>query len=43
MHADIVVPYHDRGFFDRHPDGTVGLDTSVDGAATASTGDHARS
>jgi len=23
-HADIVVPHHDWGFFDRHPDGCVG-------------------
>jgi N-acyl homoserine lactone hydrolase len=43
MHADIVVPHHDWGFFGRHPDGSVGLDTSLDGAATASTGDRARS
>jgi glyoxylase-like metal-dependent hydrolase (beta-lactamase superfamily II) len=25
MNADLIVPHHDWGFFDRHPDGTVGL------------------
>jgi hypothetical protein len=27
--ADIIVPHHDWGFFDRHPDGCVGDTASV--------------
>lgn len=29
--ADVIVPHHDWGFFDRHPDGVVGLDVVRDG------------
>ncbi|MBV9169009.1 MAG: N-acyl homoserine lactonase family protein [Chloroflexi bacterium] len=39
MNADIVVPHHDWGFFDRHPDGTVGLDHSVQAVSSESTAD----
>ena len=34
-HADIVVPHHDWGFFDRHPDGCVGAEEPAALAAAA--------
>ncbi len=40
--ADIIVPHHDWGFFDRYPDGTVGLPPRPDSAVSATSPEHDR-